>query len=64
MNNLIKSYSYEDENRRGDPKPPSKNKFDFKKYKDNTMKSLNETEYFLNHIRDISKYIRIYKIFK
>lgn len=65
MNNLIKSYNNdEDENKRGEHKSPPKKKFDFKKCKDNTIKSLNETEYFLTHLNELSRYIKLYKLFK
>ncbi len=48
---------------RGDKKPPHK-KFDFKLYKKNTTKSLNDVEYFLNHFHHFFKYIKLYKILK
>lgn len=48
---------------RGDKKPPQK-KFDFKLYKKNTTKSLNDVEYFLNHFHHFFKYIKLYKILK
>lgn len=49
---------------RGEENPPPKKKFDFKKYQKNTIQSLNEIEYFLNNIRNISKFVRLYKILK
>ncbi len=52
------------QNNRGDkPSPPHK-KFDFKCCKQNTIKSLNEIEYFLNNFHNITKFIRLYKILK
>ena len=41
-----------------------KRKFDFKQKKNNTLKSLNDVEYFLFIFKKIKKYIDIYKIFK
>ena len=41
-----------------------KNKIDFKKKKDNVIKSLDEVELFLNNIKDFSRYIKLYKLFK
>ncbi len=41
-----------------------KKSFDFKLYKKNTIKSLNEIEYFLNNLKNISKIIKIKKILK
>lgn len=63
MNNLIFS-----NNRECPPSQPqnnhSKNKFDFKKLKNNTCHSLNEVEYFLNNIHQFTNYIKLYKILK
>ena len=39
-------------------------KFDFLLYKNNTIKSLNEVEYFLKNIKNLSNYIKLYKILK
>ncbi len=36
----------------------------FRKKKENTIRSLNEVEYFLNNWRRISKGIKLYKILK
>lgn len=66
MNNrLINSLqpNFPQENR-GEKNPPPKKKFDFKSYKKNTIKSLNEIEYFLNNFQNIAKYIKLYKILK
>lgn len=41
-----------------------KRKFDFIAKKNNTMKSLNEVEYFLRNIKKMKNCINIYKIFK
>lgn len=44
--------------------PPPKKKNNFKSYKNNTVKSLNEVEHFLRNFREFSKYIKLYKILK
>ena len=49
---------------RGGKCPPTKKKFNFKCCKDNTIKSLHEVEYFLNHFHRFIKYIKLYKILK
>lgn len=49
---------------RGEKTPPHKKKFDFKLCTKNTIQSLNEIEYFLNNIQNISKYIKLYKLLK
>ena len=41
-----------------------KKKRSFKELKGNTIKSLNEVEYFLTNIKTFSKHIKVYKIFK
>ena len=41
-----------------------KKKTDFKKIKKNTLKSLNEVEYFLRNFKKFSDYIKLYKILK
>lgn len=41
-----------------------KKSFDFKKYKKNTLDSLNDVEYFLNNLKNVSKIIKIKKILK
>ena len=47
------------------PKPGSKKKkVDFKKFKKNTCKSLNEVECFLNNFHRFTNYIKLYKILK
>lgn len=67
MNNLCRSnYSYI-ENRGSEKKEikkPKKNKFNFKKCKDNTLCSLNEVECFLNNFSDFCRYVKLYKILK
>ena len=45
-------------------KKKKKIKIDFKKKKDNTIKSLNDVENFLRNFKKISNYTRIYKLFK
>lgn len=62
MNNLIKNYN--EDNRGGKKQPPHNKKFDFKLCKNNVRNSLNETEYFLNHIQELSRYIKLYKFFR
>lgn len=42
----------------------SKKNFNFKLYKNNTIKSLNEVEYFLNNFNNFIKYVKLYKILK
>lgn len=68
MPNLYKSNSsYNNINEimnRGENKKPPKKKFDFKLYKKNTVKSLNDIEYFLNDFNRFFKYIKLYKIIK
>ena len=65
MNNLIFSNNNENipENRSVNNHPPKKS-FDFKKIKNNTCRSLNEVEYFLNNFHKFKNYIKLYKILK
>ena len=55
------------DNSRGEP-PKINNKkeikFDFKRKKDNTIRSLNEVENFLCDLKGLSKYIKLYYLFK
>lgn len=53
-----------DENKRGDKKSPPKKSFDYKKYKKNILKSLNDVEYFLNNYKKFKHFFKIYKLFK
>ncbi len=53
-----------EQNNRGNNKLPPKKKFDFKCCKNNTIRSLNEVEYFLNNLHKFSRYIHLYKFFK
>ena len=46
------------------PKPPKKKKLNFKTCKKNTINSLHEVEHFLRDFKNISKYIKLYKILK
>lgn len=53
------------------PRPPKsgplnskKKKIDFKLLKNNTCKSLNEVEYFLNNFQKFTNCIKLYKILK
>lgn len=45
-------------------KEKKKIKFDFKKKKDNTIRSLNEVEHFLCDLRGLGKYIKLYYLLK
>lgn len=49
---------------RGDFDSGKKKKFDFVKKKDCVCKSLHEVEYFLNHLKDISKCLKLYRLLK
>ena len=53
-----------DINNRGDKKSPPKKSFNYKKYKKNTLKSLNDVEYFLNNYKKFKHFFKIYKLFK
>ena len=53
----------ENENR-GDKKPPHKKHFNFNNCTKNTIKSLNEVEYFLNNLKNFKRYMHLYKFFK
>ena len=46
------------------PKKPVKKKFDFKSFKKDTCKSLNDVECFLNNFSDTLKYIRLINLLK
>ena len=60
MPNIYKANFFEDENR-GEKKnpPPKKKKPNF-----NTVKSLNDVEYFLNNFGNFVKYVKLYKLLK
>lgn len=45
-------------------KDKKKKKRNFKELKGNTIKSLNEVEYFLTNIKHFSKHIKVYKMLK
>ena len=45
-------------------KNKKKKKFDFNKKKENTIKSINEVESFLRNFKNMSKYLKLYKIIK
>ena len=49
--------------KRGDNTPPKKS-LDFKTYKTNVYHSLNSVEYFLNNLKNLKQFIKIYKLFK
>lgn len=55
MDSLV-SYKGENKNK--------KNKFDFKKHKDNTLRSLNEVENFLNCTTKVKNYACLFKLFR
>lgn len=62
MNRLfLNSNSNEDENR-GENNSKNKKKFDFGLYKKNTIKSLNDVEYFLNNFNKVIRYLKVYKL--
>lgn len=63
MPNIYRS-NYDNENRSFNKPPPKKEKKDFKTLKSNTLKSLNDVEYFLNNWAEFAKYAKIYKLFK
>ena len=46
------------------PQKPKKKKVDFKQLKNNTCKSLNDVEYFLNNFQKFTNCIKLYKILK
>jgi len=66
MPNLYRSNIIEENENRGGQKPPpkKKKKNDFKTLKNNTIKSLNDVEYFLNNFEHFIKYIKLYKLLK
>lgn len=49
---------------RGEKSSKEGKKSKFKDIKNNTLKSLNEVEYFLNNFKKFSKCIKLYKILK
>ena len=65
MPNIYKANFFEDENR-GEKKnpPPKKKEPNFKTMKKNTVKSLNDVEYFLNNFGNFVKYVKLYKLLK
>lgn len=73
MPNIYRVNYSEDENRGDNNFPPDKKskskgdkkkKADFKTMKNNTVKSLNEVEYFLGNFGEFIKYAKIFKYFK
>lgn len=62
--NLLNNY----ENNRGEKNSPQKKNIkkniDFKLYKKNTIKSLNDVEFFLNNFNHYFKYFKLFKLFK
>ena len=61
MNNIYRTNYIEN---RGDKSPHEKNKFNFSKFKNNTITSLNDVEHFLKDFNHFWKYIKLYKILK
>ena len=73
MPNIYRVNYPENEDRGGNLPPPDKkkkvngnkkSKTDFKTMKNNTVKSLNEVEYFLGNFGDLIKYAKFFKYFK
>lgn len=62
MNNLYRANTNNIENRGADA--PHKNKINFGQMKNNTIRSLNEVECFLNNFNNFWRYIKLYKILK
>lgn len=65
MPNIYRASFPENENR-GEKKnpPPKKDKPNFKTMKTNTIKSLNDVEYFLNNFGNFVKYVKLFKLLK
>lgn len=61
---MERNYFENNQENRADQKSPQKKSFDFKKYKKNTIESLNDVEYFLNNFKKFRHFIRITKILK
>lgn len=55
---------YENRNSSHHEKNKKKKKLKFKDFKENTIKSLNDTEYFLNNIGFFIKHVKLYKMLK
>ena len=49
---------------RGGRKTPHKKQVSFNSSTKNTIKSLREVEYFLNNLRNFTRYMHLYKFFK
>lgn len=64
MPNLYRAIENNSELEKEEKKVSKKKKIDFNLYKKNTIKSLNDVEYFLNNFKQFSKYIKLYKIFR
>ena len=64
MNNYKKKLSPPCLLTRREDKILKKKKFDFIKKKENICNSLQEVECFLNNIKDIFKYLKLYKLLK
>ena len=60
----IENYNNRGNENKPKPKPPKKKKLTFRDYKKNTLKSLNEVEYFLNNFQKFTNCIKLYKILK
>lgn len=55
---------YFPQNNRREKNPPPKKSFNFKKCKNNTIKSLYDVEHFLNNFHHYFKYFKLYKILR
>ena len=66
MPNIYRATIPEENENRGGKNPPHKKnkKNDFKTLKNNTIKSLNDVEYFLNNFGHFVKYVKLYKLLK
>lgn len=65
MPNIYRAKFEENENRGGKLPPPNKKKKkDLKTLKNNTVKSLNDVEYFLNNFGHFMKTVKIFKLLK
>ena len=64
MNNLFKSTTPYISDSSRSINNNEKKKLDFKTMKNNTISSLNDVEYFLNNFHKISRYMKLFKLFK
>lgn len=66
MPNIYRVNNLDENEKRGGNSlpPPSKKKKNFKTLKNNTIKSLNDVEYFLNNLNKFKRFIKLHKILK